>query len=382
MNKDVLKEKIIELISHNALNINDQVNFPLESIAQTDEPFSRLLGAFIYIKFSEGEARKHWEGIIHRYSWLEGKIDENVGIHTAVYDYFLNQTDILKNPLLVDNNLFNLIKKYAVIDGLSGIFNRNYFDLVLKKELKRAIRYNKVFSLLMLDIDDFKKINDTKGHIFGDMVIKNLAKLFKDVCREEDIICRYGGEEFIYFLPETPCMGALNFGERIRKMVKSDQFFIDNDITLSGGISQYPHDANTIVDLIQCADEALYKSKAEGKDKIAVYENNRRRYPRYNKSFEVLFKPLENVFVDGMNRNLVTDDISLDGLRCVLREEYQPDTELILSFKMMHLQEQHIITLGKIVWSKKIDSSHYMYGVKFQPFERTQVAQLLKLFSE
>ncbi len=382
MKTDTLKEKIIELVSKKQSIFSDQSGSPLDSMGKVNDPFSRLLNAFVYIKFSEGEALKHWEGIINRYSWLAEKIDEEIGIHTVIYDYFLNQTDVLENPLLVDNNLFSLIRKYAVIDSLSGIFNRNYFDLVLKKELKRAIRYNKVFSLLMLDIDDFKKVNDTKGHVFGDLVIKNLARLLKDVCREEDVICRYGGEEFIYFLPETPCIGALNFGERIRKIIKCDEFFKENDITLSGGVSQYPHDANTILALVHCADEALYKAKAEGKDKIAVFENNRRRYPRFNKSFEVLFKPLEKVFVDGMNKELVTDDISLEGLRCVLHEFYQPDTELILSFKLMHMKEQRIITLGKIVWSKKIDTTHYMYGVKFQPFERAQVDQLLKLFSD
>jgi two-component system cell cycle response regulator len=381
MNIDTLKDKIIELIAKKPYNIVGQGS-ALETLTQDGDSFSRLLNSFIYIKFNESEARQHWEGILQRYSWLAGRVEEEIGIHTAVYDYFLNQTDILKSPLLVDNNLFNLIKKYAVIDSMSGLFNRNYFDLVLRKELKRAIRYNKVFSLLILDIDDFKIVNDTKGHIFGDMVIKNLAKLLKDVCREEDVICRYGGEEFIYFLPETPCIGALNFGERIRKIIKSDPFFLENDITLSGGISQFPHDSNTVTELIQYADDALYKAKAEGKDKITVFENNRRRYPRYNKAFEVLFKPLEKVFIDGMNKELVTDDISLDGLRCVLPEIYQPDTELILSFKMMHMKEQRIITLGKIVWSKKLDASHYMYGVKFQPFERAQVDQLLKLFAE
>jgi two-component system cell cycle response regulator len=382
MGKDVLKEQIIELITRDAENMYDELNSPLSMIAQSDEPFSGLLASFVYIKFGENEARRHWESILRRYGWLRDRVEGGIGIHTAVYDYFLNQTDILRNPLLVDNNLFTLIKKYAVIDNLSGIFNRNYFELILKKELKRAMRYNKIFSLLLLDIDDFKRVNDLNGHIFGDTVIRNLARLLKDACREEDVVCRYGGEEFVYFLPETPSVGAENFGERVRATLRTDSFFKENRITLSGGIAEYPHDGATITDILRCADDALYKSKADGKDKIEIYDNNRRRYPRYTKSFEILFKPLESVFIDGMNRQLITDDISLSGLRCVLPEDYKPDTELVLSFKMVHFKEQRIITLGKIVWSKKIDSSHYMYGVKFQPFERSQVEQLVRLFSE
>jgi two-component system, cell cycle response regulator len=381
MGKDILLETIIKLISDQS-DLYDRLNFPIAGLTRDDDPLATILGAFIYIKFSEGEARRHWEAIIRRHSWLKEQIDGAITIHTSVYDYFLNQTDILKNPLLIDTNLFNMIKQYAVIDGLSGVFNRNYFELVLKKELKRAMRYNKVFTLVILDIDNFKRVNDLNGHLFGDTVIKNLAILLKDACREEDIICRYGGDEFIFFLPETPSVGALNFGERIRAMIKADRFFKSHDITVSGGISEYPHDGSSIMDLMKSADDALYKSKADGKDRIEIFKNNRRKYPRYAKAYEILFKPLEKVFIDGMNKELVTEDISLSGLRCILPEDYKPDTELVLSFKMLNMEAKRIITLGKIVWSKQIDHSHFMYGVKFQPFERIQIEQLLKLFTE
>lgn len=384
MEIDILKKRIIDLIGEERLNQNapDKVEAAINLGMKQDNLLARILGTFVYIRFGENEARRHWEKILSLHDRVSEQLEEPFSILSSVYDYFLNQTDLLKNPLVIDHEVFHLVKRYAVVDSLSGVFNRNYFELVFKKELKRAIRYDKTFSLLLVDIDDFKRVNDEHGHVFGDSVIRHCAGVLKAVCREEDILCRFGGEEFIFFLPETPAAGALQFGERVRQRISGDRFLNQNRISISGGIAEYPHDARSALDLLRCADSALYKAKAEGKDRISLFENNRRRHPRFEKAFPVLFKPLDFVFSDGANRKLVTDDISLSGLRCVLSDVMLPDTELVLAFGEKSDVDSRVVTLGKIVWSKKIDGDRYMYGVQFQSMEHRQLEKMMKLISE
>ncbi|MCP3869655.1 MAG: GGDEF domain-containing protein, partial [Gammaproteobacteria bacterium] len=119
---------------------------------------------------------------------------------------------------------------------------------------------------LMIDLDDFKKINDTRGHLFGDDVLKRLATILASISREEDVPCRYGGEEFIVVLPETNASGALRFAERLRSEMRGDVFFRENKISYSGGVASYPTNGATVESLLNNADKALYEAKFSGKD--------------------------------------------------------------------------------------------------------------------
>ena len=144
----------------------------------------------------------------------------------------------------------------------------------MKKEAKRALRYGKTLSLLIIDLDDFKAINDTKGHLFGDDVLKRLAAILTSISREEDIPCRYGGEEFVVILPETSANGALTFAQRLRAEMHAEAFFLDNRITCSGGVATYPDTSDAIEDLLKNADKALYEAKLSGKDRCMMSRNS------------------------------------------------------------------------------------------------------------
>ncbi len=153
----------------------------------------------------------------------------------------------------------------AVRDGLTGLFNRRYFNELINLEMNRVKRSPGALSLLMLDIDNFKNYNDTKGHPAGDELLKSIAKVFRDSVREVDIICRYGGEEFIIMLPQTEKKGAQIIAERIR--LQSELFL---PTTVSIGIASFPVDAQEIEQLIEKADNALYKAKNSGKNKCCA----------------------------------------------------------------------------------------------------------------
>jgi len=177
------------------------------------------------------------------------------------------------SSIAINNTLLHKkIKELSITDGLTGLYVYRYFNEALEREIQRMSRYQGTFGLLMLDIDGFKKVNDTYGHLQGDEVLKEIAQILRRVCRQVDIICRYGGEEFTVILPETDIEGAFILAERIRMVVKNYAFGIkDNPIhlTVSIGVANYPESATSKLDLIKEVDKALYKTKAEGKNKVS-----------------------------------------------------------------------------------------------------------------
>lgn len=168
-------------------------------------------------------------------------------------------------------------RQLSIVDHLTGLADRRYFEDRLSQEIKRAKRYNHSLSLLLADIDDFKIINDSKGHLTGDEVLKMIGQLFKSNLRDVDIVARYGGEEFTVILPETSKEKAVEVAERIRRTIENfsplQAFGIPfTRITLSFGVASYPDDAENLRALIANVDKALYLAKSEGKNKVVFYK--------------------------------------------------------------------------------------------------------------
>jgi diguanylate cyclase (GGDEF)-like protein len=166
----------------------------------------------------------------------------------------------------------------ATTDGLTRLYVHRYFQLFLDNELQRSSRYKKRFSLIMMDIDNFKSFNDTYGHQMGDKVLKTLADAIKKICRTADILARYGGEEFIMLLPETTSQRALAVAEKVRACVAGLAIPHGNGtirVTISLGVSEYPRHGKDKENLIHCADTALYTSKHRGKNRVTLYDKKR-----------------------------------------------------------------------------------------------------------
>ncbi|MFH1776202.1 MAG: sensor domain-containing diguanylate cyclase [Candidatus Omnitrophota bacterium] len=156
-------------------------------------------------------------------------------------------------------------------DRLTGTWNHGYFQHQLTEEIKRSVRFNRFISLLMIDIDYFKKYNDTYGHIAGDKILKSIATILKNTSREIDFIARYGGEEFAIILPETTKESAFMLGERLRKSVLEASWDNHQKITISCGVASFPDDAEEKEQLINSADSALYAAKRAGRNRTCMY---------------------------------------------------------------------------------------------------------------
>ena len=174
--------------------------------------------------------------------------------------------------IAIDNaKLYELATK----DGLTKLYIHRHFYSLLESELKRVQRYRHVLSLLMMDIDNFKGVNDNYGHLIGDIVLKEIASTILKTIRHVDIPARYGGEEFAIILPETPISNAVAIAERVRKKISEIEIKVDETTlirpTVSMGIAEFPNASNEIKELIDCADKALYVSKRNGKNCIHLY---------------------------------------------------------------------------------------------------------------
>ena len=166
--------------------------------------------------------------------------------------------------------------RFAFTDYLTGLKTRGYFEQQLDLEFKRAERRRQKFGLLMIDIDHFKRLNDTFGHHVGDQMLRDVTSILMKDMREVDTVARYGGEEFVMILPETTETGALYVAQRLRRAVEQAKFFAGSPheiqhLTISIGVAVYDTDAQFKRDLIEFADAALYAAKHKGRNRVVSY---------------------------------------------------------------------------------------------------------------
>jgi len=166
------------------------------------------------------------------------------------------------------------LRYMATHDPLTGLYNRSVLEDRLKDEIERATRYKHSLSILMIDIDHFKKVNDSYGHHIGDLVLQSFAEILEASIRTSDYASRYGGEEFVVTLPETPLAEAEDLAERIRKQIAEHPFPIENKpdihLTISIGISTFSEHCQTRHELLAAADFAMYASKKAGRNQVTI----------------------------------------------------------------------------------------------------------------
>lgn len=195
----------------------------------------------------------------------------------------LNIEEIIKGFPISETNKMDVIKKInfmyshtkhlSVTDPLTGLYNRRHFDNMIEREFLRAQRYSNDLSVAVIDVDFFKKVNDTYGHLCGDYVLKEVAYLTLQTFRKTDMVFRYGGEEILVILTETPLEKAIIPLERLRKAIENYPFNYDNNdihVTVSIGVESLNENVGCFEELIDNADKALYYAKENGRNQVVT----------------------------------------------------------------------------------------------------------------
>ena len=196
-------------------------------------------------------------------------------------------------------DLFQAVKEQAITDGMTGLYNRRYFEEYIKKEAIRAMRQNQKFTVIGLDLDHLKQINDTYGHNYGDIAIKTIAEVLKSNARSIDIAARMGGEEFNLILPGVDIEGGCIAAERIRKAIESVELEKIGHITASLGIATYPDQSDDLEELLELTDQAMYESKRNGRNRVTIAK------PSYETSWQEV---AVNTFVDILSKHRIPMD--------------------------------------------------------------------------
>jgi len=219
--------------------------------------------------------------------WCKNKdVFEGKTVHWEWYSFKNQRTyDLLDTPLKnPDGSISKLeifrditdrkemeknLEKLATIDILTGAYNRSKFDEIIKREMERAVRFDLLLSLIMFDIDHFKEINDTYGHLAGDNVLRKIADIVRENMRKIDYFVRWGGEEFIIIAPETDLKRAKALSERIRRVTEDKRFEKTEKVTLSFGLTEFQK-SDTVDTFIKRADDAMYLAKKSGRNRIKI----------------------------------------------------------------------------------------------------------------
>ncbi len=237
--------------------------------ASLGHTFSELMFRLTHEIYTEEKAANLWHQIETHKESLKKKLNRDVGTLVAALDYLSNISGDITSPKIMADLRIEEAAAMATRDALTGLYLRGVFDFMLEQMVREHRRYNKSLSLVMLDIDNFKRVNDEHGHQAGDEVLREIGKVLLEIIRDADFPARYGGEEIVIIFPETAIEPAAVMAERLRAKVQ--RYFTNGgpSITVSIGVSCISEpDVTTGSELIRQADKALYKVKRSGKNRV------------------------------------------------------------------------------------------------------------------
>ncbi len=239
-----------------------------------EQVYQRIFQTLCHLEFSPEESLEHWKRITLLKQQMEEQLVRPVAFRVAMLQYFLSDLGMYQNPFLVELFLYESSHYNIMTDELTGMYNHRFLREYLWKETKRSIRYKKQYSLMLLDVDDFRFINDNYGLLAGDEVLQSHARLIEENIRVEDVVARYSGDAFIIILPETGKKGALDSAHRLMDTIHTHVTPIENKeirISYSIGIATFGEDSQDPIEILEMAEKALYRAKYQGKDRIEAY---------------------------------------------------------------------------------------------------------------
>lgn len=276
-----MPDKVFQTIENIELDILSDIEdteiftFIINSLKhETDTPYAILTQAILHYPLNETEAETVWRAILENKSQMELLLKRNISIKTALVDYFTRERTYEKITIFIKDNMINAFDT-AMRDSLTGLYSHAVIHAELEKEFQSSRRYNIDLSVVFIDIDDFKRYNDSYGHIAGDRILRLVALTLQENLRTTDKIGRYGGEEFLIVLPHTNRENAKKIARKLLHSIQNNTLgnsTIPQGVTVSIGISELSEIMHDGHDLIKDADINMYRAKKEGKNRICCSE--------------------------------------------------------------------------------------------------------------
>lgn len=246
----------------------------IESILQAnrDHPgiFSDLLYVLGNISLENDEAREYFQRLATHRAGMEQALQHPVDLRVALMDFFFHVHPRYESPKIIEFKEYEQNLAMAMQDELTGLMNRRSMETLLHNELARSLRHGSPLSIIFLDIDNFKDINDCHGHHVGDLVLQGFADFLRSQIRGEDMAGRWGGEEFVLALPCTGPEGAIKLARRLLRNIGKHSFVQGLPVTFSAGIACHPDEARRVDELVELADARMYQAKRNGRNQVCT----------------------------------------------------------------------------------------------------------------
>lgn len=364
--------------------IDDDLIEKLNNLTKEHGPiiFQAIFHIFASLDLSPHKAEEYWKKVLIHRRKMASSLGRTIDLVPSMYDFLSSSNHPLHNPRLIEESSYAKVILETTHDSLTRLFNRQYFDEVLEQSISSAKRYNNDVSLLFLDLDNFKDINDTYGHKFGDIILQRVAQVIIDAKRDSDIAARYGGEEFVLLMPHTSSLNAFILAERIRENVQFIAVNADEEevrITISGGLASFPQNCQNSSELLHRADSALYLAKGAGKNTISMYKVEKRRYLRVKYQEEVKVKELgfdsKTIFAG------TSKDICIGGILFENSEPLSIGARIQVSIPIK--DNEPILLIGTVVRVEAFSENQYDIGmtISFKEMEKIaskEIANFLK----
>ena len=332
-----------------------------------------ILHHLVQLHFTQDSACKHWNAIVRHAEKMQHSLDRTVGLTTAACDYFSNVLPLLNNPKLIEFARFEETLKSVHLDFLTGLLSRGAFQNLFEQEISRAKRHKHNCTLIFLDLDKFKQINDNYGHLAGDEVLKQVAAIILKSKRKEDIACRFGGDEFVLLLPETNKFMGLRVGKKLLSQINKLTVPYNNKnipVACSGGLASFPLDSKEGQELLNCADRALYQSKSKGKHTLNLFCEEKRAFTRIEFERTVL---IEHLDTHEVTNNNISKDISEGGILISCSTRYDIGARLEIQVPLKKQGKSLTIT-GSVVRVEQFNTRLYDIGLSFLFLDATAIS--------
>ncbi len=260
---------VLALAGERELNARETMQLEKLQAERGEGLYADMMYALTHKSFPTKQAKMLWAEIGQHRADLLKKLGRDPGIPLAAHDYLTNVAGLMKHTGLIEEHKFNLLATNACRDGLTGLYDKHTFTHLLHEELHRQARFQRPVTLILADLDYFKKLNDTFGHADGDAVLAQVAELMVVAARRTDVCGRFGGEEFAIYLPEVGAEAGARLAERIRASVEQTFAATPYQCTLSLGVAA-GQPGVALEDLVRAADGALYASKHAGRNRFTL----------------------------------------------------------------------------------------------------------------